>query len=307
MRKSQILAALAASVLCGSAARAVTSIDHEFNSGTVEFSGVYNSNPAGYTTTGGFLTMQTLPGDTYGQYGGPTDPGGADPDTAQNVFYDPIDVTAGTQVDTKVTLSNLNSNFHGGGIWIGTDTDHFLRLGVIHNGNSINIEADRENQDLWTNNQQAYVGGVSTDGGAAEHGPGHDILNDQATVASIPTGTQTTPLTVYLRIIRTGHNAAAYYSLDGSSYIQINADGGSTTSPLFDAISTDATNLGVPGQPSSVEPNPTFKVGVYAIGGGNTPATAAFDYFTANATPEPACLGLIALAGISMIRRRRGA
>jgi hypothetical protein len=110
---------------------------------------------------------------------------------------------------------------------------------------------------------------------------------------------------VYLRIIRTGHNASAFYSLDGSMYTQINADAGSATAPLFDAISTDATNLGVPGQPSSVEPDSSFKVGVYAIGGGNSPASAAFDYFTANAVPEPTSIAVLALGGISLLSRRR--
>ena len=30
-------------------------------------------------------------------------------------------------------MSGLNVNFHGGGIWMGTDQDHYARLGVFHN------------------------------------------------------------------------------------------------------------------------------------------------------------------------------
>ena len=67
-----------------------------------------------------------------------------DPDDAKNVFYSNLDVdpNGGTVVEAKVTYADLNQNYHGGGIWMGTDEDHYIRLGVINN-NGVAVEALR--------------------------------------------------------------------------------------------------------------------------------------------------------------------
>jgi hypothetical protein len=281
-------ASLLSAATLASAAPNSVSLDFNGSGNTLAatgFDGVYGLNTTGFNVAGGKLTMQTLAGDTYGNYGGPTDSGGVDPDGVQNFFYSAINPLPVTTVNAKVTVSGLNSNFHGGGIWMGVDTDHYLRLGVVNNtfAGGVVVEALRENQDLWGNNEQ----------NGAAHGPGNDITGHNS--AALGASPQVGSLDVYLRIVRTGHNAQAFYSLDNNTFTLVD-------NFTFDAISTDFTNLGV-GGPSSVEDG-IFKVGAYALGGGNTPASFSFDYLNAVSNPEPATLASLALGGL-LLRRRR--
>jgi hypothetical protein len=320
MKSVGIAAILAMAV--SSTAFGVSSVNLNFSGsqggvGNTGFDGVYNLNPAGYSVGGGTLMLDTLGGDTFGQYGGPTDTGGADPDTAQNFFYSNIDPAASTEVDAKVVYNNLTSDFAGGGIWTGTDTDHYIRLGVYLNDTNvpshtpdINIEVLRENQDLWGNNEQDNENPSNTPGvNAAEHGPGRDIESSQTTIGTT-TADGTGPLTIYLRLIRTGNDATAYYSLDGTTYIPLASEPGDPAGPnSFDAVSIDASNLGVPGYPgSSVELPATYKVGAYAINGPGTVAgdgVDMFQSFSAVSVPEPASIGLAMLAAPMLFRRRK--
>src|SRR5439155_20284869 len=97
-------AALAVSTAAASSALAVSSVSYDFNGGgggigNTGFTNVYTQNATGYTVSGGKLTMQTLPGDTFGQYETT-----ADPDSAQNMFYSVIDPLNQTTVQAKVTV-----------------------------------------------------------------------------------------------------------------------------------------------------------------------------------------------------------
>jgi hypothetical protein len=298
------MAALTLAALSGTA-RAVTSVNLDFNGtgttvGATGFDAAYNFDPTGVTLGGGTLQLKTLPGDTFGQYEG--NAGAPDPDTARNVFYSVIEPLGRTQVDARVSYTNLVSGFAGGGIWMGTDTDHYIRLGVFRNGPDINVEALRENQDLWPANTQ--VGSPALPGG-----PGNDITGIQNTIGSFPAAT---PFNVDLRIVRTGNTAEAFYSLNGgTTYTAVDRDPGTPgIQSVFDAVSFDSRNLGVPASSvSSVEAPGTYKVGVYAFNGPSDSAgqgTDAFDSFSAVSTPEPgaAVLATLALAGPLATRRR---
>src|SRR5689334_19485184 len=146
-----------------SSATLAQTINLQFNApaggvGSTGFDAAYGYDPATATLAGGKLSLQTGPGDTFGNY--ENDPG----DTARNMFYNNVaNPPTRTIIEAKVTVSDLNVNFHGGGIWMGTDTDHMLRLGVINNTfeGGVDIEGLRENEDLWP--------------GAAVPGPGNDI------------------------------------------------------------------------------------------------------------------------------------
>jgi hypothetical protein len=64
-----------------------------------------------------------------------------------------------------------------------------------------------------------------------------------------------------------------------------------------------------PGDPqgngsNTIESPVSFKVGVYALGGGTSPATFAFDSLSATSTPEPTSLAALALLGLVGLRRR---
>jgi hypothetical protein len=257
---------------------AASSVNLDFNGGAggiadTGFDGVYNLDPSGYSLAGGKLNITTLPGDIFGRYEPATDP-----DDAKNVFYSNLDIdpSGASTVNAKVTVSGLNQNYHGGGIWMGTDEDHYIRLGVINN-NGIAIEALRENEDLWT----------------THGGPGNDIEGHSATIGSSP---QTAPLDVYLRLVRDGGSATAYYSLDGLTYNWVD-------NKTFDAIAT--------GPGGTVESPFSFKVGAYAFGGGTSPATVSFDYLSAtsgSAVPEPGSIALLltgALPALGVLRRRK--
>jgi hypothetical protein len=256
---------------------AVSSVSLDFNGGAggvgdTGFGSVYNEDPSGYTLAGGRLTMKTLPGDIFGRYEPVTDP-----DDAKNVFYSNLDVdpSGGTVVEAKVTYADLNQNYHGGGIWMGTDEDHYIRLGVINN-NGVAVEALRENEDLWTNHG----------------GPGNDIEGHGAALGPSPLGA---PLDVYLRLVRDGGTARAYYSLDGLTYNWVD-------NKTFDAIAT--------GPGGTVESPFSFKVGVYAFGGGTRQATVAFDSFSAtarsgSAIPEPGSIALLLTGATALLGARR--
>src|SRR5688572_5300891 len=138
-----------------------TSINLDFNGSgntlaATGFENVYNLNPTGFNVTGGRLVMMTLPSDDFGNYEN-------DPDTAINQFYSEMQPGQRTVVESRVRYENLNVNFHGGGVWFGTDQDHRVRLGMVHNSNEggVSVEALRENEDLWP--------------GAPMPGPGNDI------------------------------------------------------------------------------------------------------------------------------------
>lgn len=268
--KLGLVLSVALTVVLAASAGAITSVSLDFNgSGNsladTGFGGAYNLDPANFSVGGGVLTINTADGDTYGNYEN-------DPDSAKNFFFTEIEPLAMTTVEAKVTLTNLSQNFHGGGIWLGTDQDHYIRLAPIHNSyeGGIVVEALRENEDFWP-----VLGG-----------PGNDIMGRNSPVVASPGG----QFSLWLKLVRDGKTATAWYSLDGLVYNQVNG--------TFDGIA-----LG-PADGATVEGN--FKVGAYALGGGN--ATAAFDYFVATSVPEPGSFavlltGLAALAGLRPRRR----
>jgi hypothetical protein len=226
------------------------------------FSGAFNFDAGGLTLGGGTLTTRTLGGDSFGNYEN-------DPDSAKNWLYNDVDVGAQTIATAKLTVSGLSENFHGGGIWMGTDQDHYARLGVYHNG-GVAIELLRENEDRWT--------------GANPGNPGDDIsFGTNPFVGS----TSLQPLTVFLRLTRTGNSVAAEYSLDGVGYNSVGTIAGF-------ALPGNTTGVS-----NTIESN-TLKAGIYTAGGAN--ASFAFDSLVV--TPEPASLAALALSGL-LLRRRR--
>ncbi len=261
--------ALGLVLLAGGMAGAKTMVDLQFDGSgsTLEatgFDGAYGLDPAFFNVGGGFLTIFTAPGDTFGQYEN-------DPDSARNFFYSEIEPLEKTIVEARAVVRDLTQNFHGGGIWLGTDQDHYIRLAPIHNSweGGVVVEALRENEDLWTN-----LGG-----------PGGDIISR----FSAPVASPGQEFTIWLRLIREGNTAQVFYSLNGLDFVQV---GG-----VFDAITTG------PADGATVEGS--FKVGVYALGGGN--GSVSFDYFTATSVPEPGSLTVLALglAAAASLRRRR--
>ncbi len=271
-------AAAAVTVIAISPARAVTSISLDFNGSgntlaATGFDAAYNLNTASFSVGGGVLQMNTIPGDTFGNYGGPTDPGGTDPDTAVNMFYSVLEPGQRTVVESRINVSNLNRNYHGGGIWMGTDQDHYVRLAMFHNSdldpvNGVAVESLRENQDFWPDN--------------VPPGPGNDIQS--VSVGGIAPSPQTTPLDVVFRLVRdgtgnsvTGAGASMFYSLDnGATFNRVGGPGFT-----YDGIVT-AAGQGPNGGPSIEAPG-NFKVGVYVAGPANqiVQATFKWDNFTA--------------------------
>jgi hypothetical protein len=261
---------------------APTTVNLDFNgSGSTlaatGFDGAYMLNPAGFTVGGGRLTMTTLPGDSFGQYE-------TDPDSAQNWFFSNIEALSATTLEAHVRVTNVNQNFHGGGIWMGTDEDHYIRLGIFNNSfiGGVSVEALRENEDRWT--------------GAVPPGPGDDIVSQ--TIGGIQASPQTTPIDAVLRLVRTGSTVQAFASIDnGVTFQQVGGPG-----YTFVGFAT-------PGNPqgngsNTIESPVSFKVGTYAVGDGTSPASFAFDSLTATSTPEPASLGAMALLGLVALRRR---
>jgi hypothetical protein len=285
------LLSLAAPVACagllfvgaGAALAGGTSVNLTFDApaggpGGTGFDAVYSEIPTGYSLAGGRLTINTLPGDTFGDYEN-------DPDSADNMFYSTIQPLGQTTVEARVRVSNLNVNFHGGGIWMGVDQDHYIRLGIFHNSfeGGVAGEGLRENQDLWPGNTPP--------------GPGNDIVG--RVIPGLATAPQTTPLDVILRLVRNGSTAQGFISTDnGTTFQQVGGPGFT-----FDTIVT-GPGQGPNGGPS-IEDG-IFKVGVYAFGGpdGSTPAQFGFDSFTAESVPEPVSLGAFALGAVLALRRR---
>lgn len=236
------------------------------------FENAYNVDPAGFDVGGGTLTIRTLPGDTFGNYEN-------DPDTAKNMFYTSVDVGAQTVALAKVNVSGLNVNFHGGGVWMGTDQDHYARLGVFHNsfiaGGAVAVELLRENEDRW--------------GGASPAGQGDDIVSLGTAI-----GPADVARDILLRLTRTGNTVVGEYSLDnGGSFLPAGSFGG----------------FALPGDPqgqgsNTIEAPATFKVGVYAFGGPDGAAPGVFAFDSLVVTPEPASLATLAPGGL-LLRRRR--
>src|SRR5260221_1204653 len=151
MSTAPLVALSAGSMLCWPQAGAVAqTLNLQFsgsgnNLAATGFDAAYNLDPTGFNVANGRLTITTQPGDTFGDYEN-------DPDTAKNVFYTNVaSVPTRSVLEARLTVSDLNANFHGGGIWMGTDEDHYLRLGVINNSfeGGVTIEGLRENEDLW--------------------------------------------------------------------------------------------------------------------------------------------------------------
>lgn len=286
MRKVSVLSALAIACIAGSALARPANVSLDFNGSgntlaATGFDGAYNLNTSGFTVGGGRLTVTGLPGDTFGNYE-------VDPDSAQNFFYANIDNRPQITVEGVVRISGLNSNFEGGGIWMGTDTDHYVRLALFNNTfeGGIAVEALRENQDRW--------------GGATPPGQGDDIVS--RVIPNIATSPQAADINAVLRLVRNGPTVQAFASINGGAFQQV---GGAFT----------FTGFGSPGDPqglgSNTQESPLgLKVGVYALGG-NSPTTTdaayAFDSLTAVGTPEPASLGLVSLVGVVALRRRQRA
>ena len=268
--RSTVLSALATLSAASSAALAGgTSLNLEFDGSgntlaATGFENVYMLDGTGFNVTGGQLIMMTLPGDDFGDYEN-------DPDTARNQFFSEMQPGVRTVIESKVRYENLNVNFHGGGIWMGTDQDHRIRFGLVNNTfkGGVSVEALRENEDLW-----------SAPPPPRPPGPGNDIQG--ARVPDIAPSPQTTPIDIILRMIRdgtgTGPGAAGgsmFYSLDnGATFSRVGGAGFT-----FDYVVTG------PGQGfnngATIEGN--WKVGVHAFGGpeGQIPATLTYDFFRA--------------------------
>ncbi len=265
-------------VSSASAAMAASGFSLDFNGGpgstlaATGFQSVYSIDPTGFDVGGGNLTIRTQPGDTFGNYEN-------DPDSAKNMFYNTVDVGAQTIATAKVNVSGLNVNFHGGGIWMGTDQDHYVRLGVFHNSflssGPVGVELLRENQDRW--------------GGATPPGQGDDIVG-----IGTPVGAANIARDVLLRITRNGNNVVGEYSLDnGGTFLPAGAIGGL-------ALPGDPQGLGS----NTIEAPGTFKVGVYAFGGPDGAAPGVFSFDSLVVTPEPTSLAALTLSSV-LLRRRR--
>lgn len=284
-----VLGSAVVATLSSVAGAQVSSLNLDFNGGgggfaNTGFDAAYSPNATGYLVNSGNsgkLEILTLDGDIYGGYEG-------DPDAAQNVFYSNFNVGDRAVVQAKVTALNLNANFHGGGIWVGTDEDHYMRLGLINNsfepqqagatGNVV-VEALRETEDRWQQD------------GLYPNRPGFDIEGRALGVSQASTTNAINPggrdITAILRIVRDHHAVAGYVSLDdGVTFQRIGGDGYS-----FNALAIDATSLPIdnrtPANPNNPDKTSTtveggFKIGAYAFGGGGGQrAVLQFDSLTA--------------------------
>ncbi len=280
-----VVVASAIAALAPAALAQVSSLNLDFNGSgggfnNTGFDAAYNPDTSGFNLNvggNGKLGILTQNGDIFGNYEN-------DPDTAKNVFYSSMNVSDRTVADVHVNALNINSNFHGGGIWMGTDEDHYIRLGIINNsfvdGGPVSIEALRENEDRWTTN------------GTYPNRPGFDIesrylgVSAQTTPTSGGAATGRDLSNTILRIIRDHTAVACYVSTDGgTSFTRL---GGDTYS--FNSFAIDATTLRVDNRTVANPNNPDttsstveggFKVGVYAFGGGASGAVLQFDSLSA--------------------------
>ncbi len=201
--KARLALSVLAFIISGVSAQAATSVDLQFNGSgnslaATGFDGVYQEDTSNYNVGGGSLTINIQPGDIFGRY-----EASSDPDDAKNVFYSNLDAQTSTTVQAKLTANNLNQNFHGGGIWLGTDEDHYIRLGLSHNTfeGGVVVEVLRENEDLWP----------------GEGGPGGDILSARST----PVGSPLSAVTIWLKLVRDGSAAQGYFSTDGLGWTSV--------------------------------------------------------------------------------------
>jgi hypothetical protein len=276
---SRIVVAAAVASLASIASAQVSSLNLDFNGSgggflNTGFDAAYNPDTTTFNLNfagNGRLGILTAPGDIYGGYEN-------DPDNAKNMFYTNFNVGARAVAEVKVTALNINQNFHGGGVWMGTDQDHYIRLGIINNSfeGGVVIEALRENEDRWPQD------------GTYPNRPGFDIegralnVNDLTTptVGGAETGRDLTD--GILRIVRDGNAVACYFSGDnGATFMRV---GGENYS--FNSMATDATTLRVDNRTAGNPNNPDttsstveggMKVGVYAFGGGANGAVLQFD------------------------------
>jgi hypothetical protein len=173
---------------------------------------------------------------------------------------------------------------------MGTDQDHYVRLGVFHNsfpplGGPVAIEVLRENEDRWS--------------GATPPGQGDDIVSNATGLGS------TQPVSAILRLVRNGNTVSGFYSLNnGATFLP-----GGTFSGF--ALPGDPQGLGSNTiENTGTHPLLGLKVGVYAFGGpnGSNPATFVFDQFDANSSvPEPGSILACATFGLMGVGRRRSA
>ena len=166
-------------------------------------------------------------------------------------------------------VQNLNNNFHGGGIRLGTDENHYVRLGVIYNGGTANIEMLRENEDLWPPQTN----------GQGQSGDGNDIADQQEVTPDTSAGTFLNAISVELQLILTGSTARAQYSLDGGgTWLPVNA-----VVPYFAGLATSPADGATTVQGG-------FKVGVFGFGGGSASvgeALVSFQNFAAQTSTLP--------------------
>lgn len=226
-------------------------------------------NPNSNFGSSNMLNIWTDPGDIYGRYENDPDSPGPPVNGAENVFYTNFATGSQTIVTAHEVVQNLNQNFHGGGIWLGTDEDHYVRLGVIYNGAHANVEMLRENEDFW----------APQTNGQGHSGDGNDIADQQkqTTDAVSDAGTYMDPVDITLQLILTGHTIRAQYSMDnGATWLGVN------NIPYFAGVATS------PADGATVEGG--FKVGAFAFGGGSTTtgeALVSFETFSANTTTLP--------------------
>jgi hypothetical protein len=225
-------------------------------------SGFYiGANPNPSYGTNNMLNIWTDPGDIYGDYEDAVN-------SAQNVFYSNFATGSQTTVTANVILQNLNNNYHGGGIWLGTDENHYIRLGVIYNGGTANIEMLRENEDLWQPQTN----------GQGQSGDGNDIADQQEVTPDTSAGSYLNAISVELQLILTGSTARAQYSLNGgATWLPVDA-----AVPYFAGVATS------PADGATVQGG--FKVGVFGFGGGSTTtgeALASFTTFSASTVTLP--------------------
>jgi hypothetical protein len=287
---AHLISTAAVAAIAGPALGQVSSLNLDFNGGgggfsNTGFDAAYSPDATGFNVNAGGngrLGILTKPGDTFGDYEG-------DPDSAKNFFYTNFNVGDRAVLQASVTALNLNANFHGGGIWMGTDEDHYIRLGLVNNGfepqppgstGNVVVEALRENEDRWQQD------------GLYPNRPGFDIegrnlgVSDSSTATGAGGAANGRDINAILRLVRDHHAVAAYVSTDnGVTFRRI---GGDTYS--FNALATDATTLPIDNRTAANPNNPDktsatveggFKVGAYALGGGTSPAVIQFDSLTA--------------------------